>query len=336
MTIKQVAEKAGVSVASVSNVINGNYHKVSAETRFKIERIIKETGYKPNAIARSLVTQESRIISLVIPYIGEYFSFNHNPYYAELIAELEKYVREKDYCLMIRCIERCSDIVPMLSSWNVDGAFFAGASADDIRELRRNLKCPAVFIDSYCEEDGVVCIGIDDYRGGFLSAQHLLNNGHRKIAFAAPKFGEEGVIWERFCGFRDACLERGVTLSPEDIIEVDTVESNSIVAGNDIALSRRGFTAVGVMSDLSACGIIQGLRQCGKRVPDDISVIGFDNLSICTFTYPKLTTVSQDIKRKAQRAGDLLTQMIRDKAELTACEKIPVKLVERESTSKLS
>lgn len=332
MTIKQVAERAGVSVASVSNVINGNYHKVSAETRRKIEQIIEETGYTPNAVARSLATQESRIISLVIPYIGEYFSFNYNPYYAELIAELEKYVRSRDYCLMIRCIERCRDIVPLLSSWNVDGVFFAGASVDEIRAVRKSLKCPAVFIDSYCEDDGVVCVGIDDYRGGYLSAQHLLNKGHRRIAFAAPQFGSEGVIWERFCGFRDACAAQGVTLTDADIFAVDTVESNSIIAGNDIALSARQFTAVGVMSDLSACGIMQGLRQCGKRVPDDISVIGFDNLSICSLATPKLTTVSQDIEAKATRAGDLLFAMMEGKPQ-TGCEKIAVKLIERDSVT---
>ena len=335
MTIKQVAEKAGVSVASVSNVVNGNYHKVSAETRRKIERIIEETGYTPNAMARSLATQESRIISLVIPYIGDVFTFNYNPYYAELIAELEKYVRERSYCLMIRCVERCGDIVPMVSSWNVDGVFFFFFSAEDIRAVHQSLKCPAVFIDSNCADEGVVCVGIDDYRGGYLSAQHLLNNGHRKIAFAAPQFGTEGVIWQRYCGFCDACKEKGVAIAPEDIFAVDTIESNSVIAGNDIAMSPKKYTAVGVMSDLSACGIMQGLRQCGKAVPDDISVMGFDDLSLCNFAYPKLTTVSQDIRAKACKAGDLLLRMIRDKEELTAFEKISVKLVERDSVSKI-
>lgn len=324
---------AGVSVASVSNVINGNFHKVSDETRRKIERIIREADYQPNAAARILSTRQSRIISLVIPNIGEYFTFNSNPYYAELIAEIEKYVRLRDYCLMVRCVERCRDIVPMLSSWNVDGALFAGVSAEEIREVQQNLPCPAVYIDSYCDDTGVVCVGIDDYRGGYLSAQHLLNKGHRKIAFAAPQFGSEGVIWERFCGFRDACAAQGVVLTDADIFAVDTVESNSIIAGNDIALSERQFTAVGVMSDLSACGIIQGLRQCGKSVPGDISVIGFDNLSICSLATPKLTTISQDIEAKATRAGDLLFAMLEDKQERTSCEKIAVKLIERDSVA---
>lgn len=335
MTIKEIAQRAGVSIASVSNVINGNFHKVSEETRKKIEKIIQETDYKPNAAARSLATQESRILSMVIPNIGEYFTFNANPYYAELIAEVEKLAREQDYCLMIRCVERCRDIVPMLSSWNVDGALFAGASAEEIREVRKSLQCPAVFIDSYCEDEGVACVGIDDYRGGYLSAQHLLNNGHRAIAFAAPAFGSEGVIWERFCGFRDACAEKGVTLDEDSIFTVDTVESNSIVSGNDIALSPKRFTAVGVMSDLSACGIMQGLRQCGLRVPEDISVIGFDNLSVCTLTTPKLTTISQDIETKARTAGGILLQMIREKQPITAYQKIAVRLEERDSVRRL-
>jgi DNA-binding LacI/PurR family transcriptional regulator len=140
-------------------------------------------------MARSLSTRESRIISMVIPNVGEYFTFNANPYFAELIAEVEKYVRARDYCLMIRCIDRCRDIVPLLLSWNVDGALFAGVSPEELAEVRKSIKCPAVFIDSYCEGEAA-CVGIDDYRGGYLSAQHLLNNGHRSIAFAAPRFGD--------------------------------------------------------------------------------------------------------------------------------------------------
>ena len=143
------------------------------------------------------------------------------------------------------------------------------------------------------------------------------------------------MIWQRYCGFCDACKEKGVAIAPEDIFAVDTIESNSVIAGNDIAMSPKKYTAVGVMSDLSACGIMQGLRQCGKAVPDDISVMGFDDLSLCNFSYPKLTTVSQDIRAKACRAGALLLRMIRDKEELTAFEKISVKLVERDSVSKI-
>lgn len=330
VTIKQIAELAGVSVASVSNVINGNYHKVSQETRRRIEAIIEETGYRPNALARSLSTHRSRIISLVIPYISDEHTFNINPYYTYLIAQVERYVRRRDYYLMIRCLDDCHDIQPLLASLNVDGAFFTGVIPSDIGIIRSQLKCPAVFLDTFSDEE-VVSVGINDYRGGYLSAQYLLNRGHRKIAFAGPRVEQDGVIWERFSGFRDACSEYGVSIGRGDVFEVDTIESNSVVTGQDIALSKKRFTAVSVMSDVSACGIIEGLHQCGLRVPEDISVIGFDGLPIGTYSSPKLTTVSQDLALKVRTAGEYLFRMIDSKQPLKISERLPVKLVERES-----
>lgn len=133
MNLKTIAEKAGVSVATVSNVINGNYHKVSDETRRKIEQIIKENNYRPSIAARSLVKRESRIIGLVIPYIDKEAGFNINPYTAHLVATLEQYVRRKDYYLMLRCVTEVREILPLLSAWNVDGAFFLGVFESDVR-----------------------------------------------------------------------------------------------------------------------------------------------------------------------------------------------------------
>lgn len=336
MTLKEIAELAGVSVASVSNVVNGNLNKVSKETREKIERIIKENGYRPNAAARSLSTQKSRIIILVLPHIGKYFTFNSNPYYGDLVAEIEKFMRERDYWLMIRCVDECKDIMSMISSWNADGAIFAGVSPDEIREIKRNLNCPVVFIDSYCKEDGVVCVGINDYKGGYMSAIHLLNNGHRKIAFAGPKMSEEGVIRERFNGFRDACAEKGVTVDDDDIFEVDAIESNSIVTGQDIAFSQKKYTAVSVMSDVSAFGIITGLKRAGLSVPEDVSVVGFDNITISKLMVPKLTTISQNIEWKARRAGDLLFEMIYSDEPLSVCDLLSPELEDRNTVKNIS
>lgn len=336
MTLKEIAELAGVSVATVSNVINGNINKVSRETREKVERIIAENDYHPNAAARSLSTQKSSIIILVLPHIGKYFTFNSNPYYGELVAEIEKFTRERNYWLMVRCVDDCREIMSMISSWNADGAIFVGVSTDEISEIRSNLRCPVVFIDSYCNEEDTVCVSINDYRGGYMSAIHLLNNGHRKIAFAGPKIGEEGVIRERFNGFRDACEERGVTIRDEDIFEVEAIESNSIYAGQDIAFSPNKYTAVSVMSDVSACGIITGLARAGVRVPEDISVVGFDNLTISKLMVPRLTTISQNIEWKARRAGDLLFEMIDTGESLTVCELLNTELEDRDTVKNIA
>ena len=331
MTLKQIAEQAGVSVASVSNVINGNFHKVSAETRRKIEAIIEENNYRPNALARSLVTQESRIVMLVIPHVAPEETFESNPYYSELVSQVERLLRGRGYCLMLQCAEHCADILPTLSSWNVDGALFVGVWKEEIQEIQNSLGCPAVFLDSYGGGSDVTAVLSDDYRGGYLAARHLLNLGHRKIAFAGPVIGESGVIYERFCGFRDALSEYGIEIQDKDIFRADSVKNKGVVAGQDIALSKGGYTAVCVMSDVTAFGIIEGLRQCGLRVPEDVSVMGYDNLRLSAFSTPKLTTISQDLPFKVRTAGELLFERIRNKESPPVCEKLPVKLVERES-----
>ena len=126
MNISEIARQAGVSKATVSNVINGKLSKVSEETRERVEKIIKEAGYKPNVMARSLVKKESRLIGVVVPYLGRDEDFFANPYNAQIIAALEKYIRRNEYYLMLRCVGDPREIVPLLSSWNVDGAVFLG------------------------------------------------------------------------------------------------------------------------------------------------------------------------------------------------------------------
>ena len=149
MNLKTIAGLAGVSTATVSNVINGNYHKVSEETRRKIEAIIRENNYKPNAVARSLASKESRIIGLVVPYVKNEEDCLSNPYNMHIIAKIEKYVRMHDYYLMFRCVLDPVDIIPFLSSWNVDGAIFSGAMTEDAEKILQENEIPSVFLDSY-------------------------------------------------------------------------------------------------------------------------------------------------------------------------------------------
>ncbi|MCR5330193.1 MAG: LacI family transcriptional regulator, partial [Lachnospiraceae bacterium] len=266
MNLKDIAERAGVSTATVSNVINGNYHKVSEETRLRIENIIKETNYQPSAAARSLAGTQNRMIGLVVPYISPSEEYTISPYYTYVVSALERYVRNRDYYLLLRCVPDVHNILPFLSAWNVDGAIFIGVLGNDVAEILKGLKAPAVFIDTYTDEK-VVNIGIDDYRGGYLAARYLIGKGHRKIALASPDPGVGGVITERFNGFCDACREAGVIFSPSDVFRTDTVYYNSIAVGQDIVLSGRGYTAIAAMADIVAMGIMEGIRQCGFRIP---------------------------------------------------------------------
>lgn len=331
MNLKTIAQQAGVSTATVSNVINGNHHKVSQETIRKVQKIIAENDYKPNATARSLASKKSQIIGVVIPHISEGENFFVNPYNARMLALLEQYVRNQGYYLMVRCVGCCTDVIPLFSSWNVDGVIFFGAFREDIAVLRSRLNIPTVYIDTYARDLGIDNVGIDDYKGGYLAAGYLLGMGHREIAFVGPSVDFPGVIQQRYFGFRDACRERGVELTPERHFKANTLYQSGVAAGQKIAMSQHKVTAVAVMSDIVAFGVVEGLRLCGLNVPRDVSVIGFDNLPECQYSHPKLTTISQNVEEKALRVGEGLFRRIRGEMTENIDEKLDVELVERQS-----
>jgi LacI family transcriptional regulator len=335
MNIKTIAERVGVSTATVSNVINGNFGKVSAETREKIEAVIRETGYKPNVMARSLVKKSSKLIGLVVPYLGMDDDFFTNPYNAHMIAAIERYIRARDYYLMLRCVGAPAEIVPLLSSWNVDGAFFLGIYKEEVKEIQQQIDIPMVFFDTYAPGEKIVNVGIEDYRGGYLMARYLIGKGHKKLALVTPDISSEGVIKERYKGFSDACKEAGVPFKPGNIFYSDTTYDDAMQIGQDIAFTGGQYTAVACMSDIVAFGVTEGLRQCGLRIPYDISVMGFDNLPDCDFMSPKLTSVAQDFELKARKAGDYLFRMIDGEKNLVVDEKQPIRVVERQSVRSL-
>ncbi len=336
MNLKAIAEQAGVSTATVSNVINGNFHKVSDDTRKRVEQIIKDSNYKPNVMARSLAKKESHLIGVVVPYLGKDEDFFSNPYNAHIIAALERFVRNHDYYVMLRCVGDPREIIPLLSSWNVDGAFFLGVYKDEVKEIRKTIEIPMVFIDTYAPGEPIVNVGIEDYRGGYLSAKYLIGKGHKKICLVIPKAEGEGVIRERQQGFIDAIKESGLDFNTSrDIYNCDSVYRNAVEVGQDIVFSNNGYTAVSTMSDVVAFGVIEGLQQCGIRVPFDISVVGFDNLPDCDFMTPKLTSVAQDFEWKAEKAGEYLFRMIGGEKDLCVDERQPIRVMERQSVRNL-
>jgi LacI family transcriptional regulator len=335
MNLKDVASLAGVSTATVSNVLNGNTSKVSAETRDRIQKIINEVDYKPNAMARSLAKKESKIIGLVVPYVGPEEDFLINPYYVQMVAALERYVRKKDYYLMLRCVPDCRSVIPLLSSWNVDGAFFLGVVNKDVEEIKNALGAPVVFLDTYTTVEGIVNVGLDDYRGGYLSAKYLISKGHKKIALISPDYNIPGVVQERYRGFVKACSENSIEFTEKDVYRSDSAYQSAISIGMDVALSKKGYTAVATFSDIVAFGVIEGIRQCGYSVPDDISVIGFDNLPQCEYITPGLTTIAQDFNQKAEAAGDGLFALLEGNADFEEDLHLPIRILERQSVKLL-
>jgi LacI family transcriptional regulator len=232
---------------------------------------------------------------------------------------------------MLRCVGDPREIVPMLSSWNVDGAFFLGIYKDEVAEIKSLIDIPIVFLDTYAPGENIDNIGIEDYRGGYLSARFLIGKGHEKLALVTPDITSEGVIKERYRGFSDACKEAGVSFKKGNIYYTESTYNSAVMVGQDIAFKSDDYTAIACMSDIVAFGVIEGLKQCGIRVPYDMSVIGFDNLPDCELMTPKLTSVAQDFEWKARKAGDYLFKMIESGTELAIDERQPIRIIERQS-----
>lgn len=332
MNLKTIAKMAGVSTVTVSNVMNGKHNRASKETIERVERIIRETNYRPSATARSLTMKRSRIICVVIPNLQVDEPFSVSPYNAQILGFLDRYIRSQGYYMMLRCVVQSFEVLPDLATWNIDGAFLLGVVVEDALKLREKLNIPAVFIDTYAEDRALATVSIDDRRGGYLAAKHLLDRGHRRIAFVSTPTEYPGVMQERYLGFCEAFRERRIELAPDHRFVTDSIlYDQGVEAGKRIAAAEPGFTAAAAVADVLALGVMEGLRLGGRRVPEDVSVIGFDDLPECRYSHPRLTSISQRLEEKAQCAGEYLFSMLRDGAAVTGDRKVDVELVERDS-----
>ena len=337
INLQTIAKLAHVSKVTVSNVINGKHDKASKRTIERIQKIIEATGYRPSATARSLSMKQSRIIGVVIPYLYADESFSSRPYNAHMLGYLERYIRNQGYYMMPRCVAQSFDALPDFATWNVDGAFVLDLVAEDAQKLQDKLNIPAVFIDTYTSDASLATVCVDDRKGGYLAAKHLLDQGHRQIAFVSPTLTEHsGVMQERYRGFCDALREQGIEWTPEcHFVTESVLYDQGVEAGRQIVASQRRFTAVAAMADMLAFGVMEGLRIGGMRVPEDVSVVGFDGLPECQYTHPKLTSISQHLEEKAQCAGEYLFSMLRDGTIAAGNRQVDVALVERQSVKAL-
>lgn len=334
VTLKDIANEAGVSKMTVSNVLNGNHSKVSQKTIEKVNTIIKKYNYIPNSAARSLSVNSSKIIALCLSntFLTPERKTDpfESPYNSRLIGNIQRFVEEHGYYLMLCGGKTPNEILNNLRTWNVDGAIFLGGFDNIISDLQKNLKVPLVFFDSYSTDSNIVNIGTDDYNGGYLAGKLLANNGHTNIAFASNLSDSNILLKTRFQGFLDALAECQISFDEQNHFHQYISYEGGIKIGQAIA-ARKNITAVFATADVMAIGIMEGARLSGLSLPRDLSVIGFDDLPISSYVTPKLTTIKQDIDKKAELAIAHMFQMIED--EIYHGQKItfPVQIVERQS-----
>lgn len=330
-TIKDIAREAKVSVTTVSNVIHGKSDHVAPETVERITRIIEAHNYTPNMSARALVNRSSRIIGVINHLIPQQAgSFLQDPFHGAFIGGIERTLRLRGYYMMLRTVESEAEIFSLFSNWNLDGIILTGLFADSFFGRLVELDKPMVLLDSYIESEKVFNVGLDDYEGGLIATRYLIERGHRSIVFASPRRHRRGVIEERFKGYRDALKEAGIPLARENLYEQEITIAEGIELGR--RLSRRDdATAIFATADILAAGIVSGLHAEGLRVPDDKSVVGFDDLYISLITNPQLTTVHQDAEEKGSIAATLMVDCLEGREIGERSIVMPVSLVERAS-----
>ena len=334
-TIKDIAREAGVSYTTVSNVIHGKTDHVSPQTIATINEIIERSGYVPNMSARSLVSNSSKVVGFINHLVpGTDGGFVADPFHSAFIGSVEEVLRENGYYLMLRTVRDSDELLKFLHNWNLDGLFFTGLFEDSFFDTLKEIKVPIVLIDSYIKHYTIQNVGLEDYRGGYIATKYLLEKGHRQIVFASPQIRAGGVVDERLRGYRQALSEFGVPFREDYIFEQEFDVSSGISLGKQIA-AKEGVTAIFSTADILAAGIMAGLHACGRRIPEDISIIGFDDINICRLITPPLTTIHQNPAEKGRVAVEFMLKRLQNKPIEKNEIILPVSLVERESVRKI-
>ncbi|MRG59598.1 LacI family DNA-binding transcriptional regulator [Agromyces sp. CFH 90414] len=328
VTLKDIAEEAGVSLMTVSNVVNGKTARVSPATIERVRGIVDRRGYVANASARSLAASRSRTVGVLVP-VAEGDMLTMSPHHVAVIGGMERQLRQAGYHVLLRGITEPAEVGEAVREWGLDGAVLLGFLDAEIDALPAE-GGPLLAIDSYSLNPRATGVRSDDFGGGGLAARHLLEHGHRRLLFAGPAFGDSGVVRRRHDGFRAAV--DAVTDATAEVVAVNTTYEDGLALGRALRAEHPAVTAVFATADVLAVGIMAGLLDAGASVPGEVSVVGFDDLDLGQFVRPRLTTVAQDLAEKVAVATRMLLGEIDGEAAPDEVE-LGVRLVTRESVA---
>ena len=334
-TLKEIAAEAGVSMMTISNVINNNHARVSPATEEKVRRILEKHQYVPNMAARTLSSRSSRIIALLLPIWHEdAASMLLDPYAGQMVGYLEELLRAKEYYVMVFSFRDVEQVLTIRRTWQMDGMILIMPHEDGItRRLILESECPLVVLDRYYEDLKMLSVVIDDRKGGYLATRHLLENGHRDIGYIGPDLNGSSVIHDRFLGYMDALHEYGIRENSSWFFDHAFHQEGGERAAQELLHMIHRPSAMVASEDLIACGLVRGFQAAGKEVPESLSVIGFDDSLPARLISPGLTTVGQDIRAKAELAAEELFHAIKDPSYRDHRSVLEISLTVRQSVS---
>ena len=323
-TLKDVAKETGLTVTTISRVLN-NRGYISEETREKVYAAMKKLNYQPNEVARSLSKQSSNTIGVIVPHI-------RHPYFADLISNLENQAYQRKYKILLfnsrEKHEKMKKYLEMCSSNRVAGIILCSGNVE--LDNMQSLNIPLVTIERYLE-NGTAAVECDNYLGGKIAAQHLIERGCKQLLCFSGINNNAMPADSRAVAFRETCLENQIECK-----EIST----SLDQYNDLEyyefiekFLRENPKVDGIFasSDLIAAQVIQICAKMKKRIPEDIKLVGFDDVNISMLTTPRITTIHQPIKEMAATAVDFVINASQGNL-VPSRTMLPVALVEREST----
>lgn len=335
-TIKDVAKLAGVSITTVSHVINKTRF-VAKQTEQQVLKAIQQLHYSPSAVARSLKINTTKSIGMIV-------TTSEAPYFAEIISSVENYCYKSGYSLFLCNSQNDPDKIQihleMLAKKRVDGLLVLCSeyTPKSLDILANFASLPMVVMD-WGPNSQTDIIQDNSFLGGYLAAQYLLENGHKKIGLITGDLAKS-TVKDRYDGFIKALDEKGLTLNPDWIKQGYFEPEGGYQCTHEILRQTTLPTAIFCFNDVMALGAISAINEKGLRVPQDISIIGYDNIHASRFYSPALTTVHQSKSRLGKKAAELLFKRIQNKESNTAIKReiieIQPELVVRQSVANLN
>lgn len=334
ITIKEIAAILGVSSTTVSNVVNGHTKKMSDETRRRVEEALVTYGFRKTAYPGAK-SNELKLISIDfnIRFRDKIFM---DPFCAELLDSISVNLREYDRYPVCGSLRTTEETYAKLTASNIEGGIIVGFDPRECLAFTEKVGKPVVFID--CGEGAYDNIGIEDYEGGKLITEFVLKQGHRKIAFLCDRKNPVSSTLDRFQGYCDALKSYGIEYQNKDYYYLPDDKNMRREMLREFAgrIRKEGYTAAFVVSDYLANEVITVLSAEGLRVPDDISVTGFDDNMYARLSVPPLTTVRQSVYEKGKQAVKLLMQRIMGEEVLVNSFRLPVELIVRDSVKNIN
>ncbi|WP_333647354.1 LacI family DNA-binding transcriptional regulator [Lacrimispora sp.] len=323
-TLKDVAEKAGVTVTTVSRVIN-NRGYLSEETKHKVKQAMDELHYRPNELARSLSKQVTNTIGIITPHIT-------HPYFAQLISQLENAASKRGFKILLcnskEDHSREAEYIDLCKSNRAVGIIFCGMILASEQYTQQGIPFVAIECNSPLCASTILC---DNYEGGRLAAEHLITCGCKNLIHFSGIIDQEMPGDSRSQAFKDVCQKHGVDF---EIVWTRDNTYYSMDYRDSIRQTLLGLPntdGIFASSDLIAAQVIQVCAEMGKQIPDDIKLVGFDDVALSSLTTPQISTIHQPTKEMAEMAVDSL---IKSSSRETVPSKLvlPVSLVKRQST----